>query len=77
MAAMPSPAGWAALAVVVGLIATAWTLVAKALSTPSPPFGQGGYGAGTEAEKRRRHDAAPEAGDESGAARRPGAKPRP
>jgi len=75
MAAMPSPAGWAAFAVVVGLIATAWTLVAKALSTQSPPFGQGGYGTGTEADKRHRYDAAHETGKDAGAASPPGAKP--
>jgi len=53
MASMPSPAGWATLIVVVGLIGAAWGLLARALTSPSPPYGQGGYGHGSEAERRR------------------------
>jgi hypothetical protein len=40
-------------------IATAWAcwMVARALVAPSEPFGQGGYGEGSESEKIRRHQA--------------------
>lgn len=61
MASMPSPAGWAAFIVVIGLIGTAWGLLARALSAPSPPYGQGGYGHGSEAERRHAKEAGPEA----------------
>lgn len=53
MATMPSPAGWAALAVVVGLICFACILTFRVLRAPSPPFGEGGYGHGSEADRRR------------------------
>jgi hypothetical protein len=60
MASMPSPSGWAAFVVVIGLIGTAWGLLARALSAPSPPYGQGGYGHGSEADRRRRTQEATE-----------------
>jgi hypothetical protein len=60
MASMPSPAGWAAFVVVIGLIGSAWGLLARALSSPSPPYGQGGYGHGSEADRRRRTQEATE-----------------
>lgn len=53
MAFIPSASGWAAFVVVIGMIGVAWGLVARVLSVPSPPYGQGGYGHGSEAERRR------------------------
>jgi hypothetical protein len=62
MASMPSPSGWAAFIVVIGLIGTAWGLLARALAAPSPPYGQGGYGHGSEAERRKAAKGAKQAG---------------
>jgi len=47
--------GWLVLAVFGVLLAWAIWMCAKAINSPSEPFGQGGYGSGSEADKIRRY----------------------